>query len=453
MERADQKHILVLITNPFAIINVIHSGLMAELSGHYRVSVMSDLLTAEDIKRLNEHFRLNMALLPTSVPTVSKPLKWLRTIQMLLFGHYFNLGTIRIKLLERCRFAHWLFCISRKSLTITFLSGSLLVFIRNWLIRRTTLPGLYASVVEHSFQAVISTSPLDLRENAMANSLKVHKIPCISIVISWDNLTSKGIINTRSDLVLVWNKLIALEYDRFYATLGDHTLVRVTGIPRFDVYLRKQPSRNHHLTGIPEIPPRTRIILFATGAIKHHACQNYLICDLLKYAQNRSDVVILVRCHPGDDPRRYDRFSGIKNVHFFHPFGRHPNQLPPFDFLEILHSQLARCAVCVHVASTMLLDALACNKPCISIAYDAHSSVRYARSVKRFYDYSHQQLLPAHLKDQLVYSRRELFEKLDKILANGNAPDNLRSVVESVIHHATPDSVRLTTQCIREWLG
>ncbi|MBO9614239.1 MAG: hypothetical protein J7619_16160 [Dyadobacter sp.] len=453
MERADQKHILVLITNPFAIINVIHSGLMAELSGHYRVSVMSDLLTAEDIKRLNEHFRLNMALLPTSVPTVSKPLKWLRTIQMLLFGHYFNLDTIRIKLLERSQVAHWLFCISRKSPSLILLSGSLLIFIRNWLIRSTTLPDLHASVVEHSFQAVISTSPLDLRENAMANSLRVHGIPCISIVISWDNLTSKGVINAKSDMVLVWNNLIALEYDRFYTALGDHALVHIAGIPRFDVYFQKQPSRNHHLTGIPEISPRTPIILFATGAIKHHACQNYLICDLLKYAQNRSGVVILVRCHPGDDPRRYDRFIGIKNVHFFHPFGRHPNQLPPVDFLETLHSQLARCAVCVQVASTMLLDAFACNKPCISIAYDAHSSVHYAQSMKRFYDYSHQQLLPACLKEPLVYSRRELFEKLDKILADGDAPDNLGSVVEPVIHHATPDSVSLATQCIREWLG
>ena len=451
MERANQKHILVLITNPFAIINTIHSGLMDELGEHYRISVMSDLLTVADIERLNSHFRLNMNLLPSPVPVVSKRLKWLRSIQMLLFGHCYNLDTIRIKLMERNPFAHRLFCVSQKSPMLTFLSGTLLGFIRNWLIRSTTLPGICTLVAKHHIQAVISTSPLDLRENTIANSLNVHGIPSISVIISWDNLTSKGVINSKSDMALVWNKPTAFEYNRFYTSLGDHTQVRITGIPRFDTYFRKLPDRRRHLTDSLAPHPPTRIILFATGAVKHHSCQSYIIRDLLDYAQNRPDIMILVRCHPGDDPRRYDGFRSIENVHFFQPFGQ--NQIPPADFLETLHSQLITCAVCVQVASTMLLDAFACNKPCISIAYDAHEGVHYAKSVRRFYDYSHQQLLPHYLKAQTVYHRRELFEKLDEILLGRHVPGNLSNVVKPVIHHATPDSVRLTAQYIREWLG
>ncbi|MGG7665802.1 hypothetical protein [Dyadobacter sp. BHUBP1] len=453
MERANQKHILVLITNPFAIINVIHSGLLAALEEHYRISIMSDLLTTADIERFNRHFRLNMNLLPLPVPTVSKPLKWLRSIQMLLFGHYFNLETIRIKLMERSLIAHRLFCISQRSLTLTFLSGSLLSFIRNWLIRRTTLPRVGTLVAEYHFQAVISTSPLDLRENTVTNSLQAHGIPCISIIISWDNLTSKGVINAKSDMVLVWNKQIAFEYDRFYTTLGDRTLIRIAGVPRFDTYFREVSYRSQRSVDISAIGLPTRVILFATGATKHHSCQNYIIHDLLDYAEKHADIVILVRCHPGDDPRRYDHFRDIENVRFFQPFGHHKNQIPPTDFLEILYSQLASCAVCVQVASTMLLDALACNKPSISIAYDAHTGVHYARSVKRFYDYSHQQLLPDHLKAQTVYHRRELFEKLDEISLGHNVRGNLRNVVKPAIHQATPDAVQITTQCIREWLG
>jgi len=453
MERADKKHILVLITNPFAIINIVHSGVMAALEEHYRISVMSDLLTTADIERFNRYFQLNMNLLPSPVPAVPKPLKWLRSIQMLLFGHYFNLDTIRIKLMERSVFAHWLFRISQKSFILTFLSGWLSALIRNWLIRRTTLPGIGALVAEYHFQAVISTSPLDLRENTVANSLQARGIPGISIVISWDNLTSKGLINTKSNMVLVWNETIALEYDRFYTTLGDHTLVCISGVPRFDTYLRELPGPNHHLTNIPGSAPPTQIILFASGATKHHSCQNYIIRDLLDYAQNRPDIMILVRCHPGDDPRRYDRFSNIQNIRFFQPFDHHKSQIPPPDFLEILYAQLASCAVCIQVASTMLLDAFACNKPCISIAYDAHAGGHYAKSVKRFYDYSHQQLLPDHLKAQTVYHRRELFEKLDAILLHHNVPGHLRSIVKPVIHQATPDAVRITTQYIREWLG
>ncbi|MDR6807539.1 hypothetical protein J2Y45_004739 [Dyadobacter sp. BE34] len=451
MEKANQKHILVLITNPFALINVIHSGLIGELAEHYRISVMSDLLTIADIERFNRHFGLNMTLLPLPVPTVSKPLKWVRSIQMLLFGHHHNVDTIRIKLMERSPLAYRLFSVSQKSPMLIFLSGTLLGFIRNWLIRRTTLPGIDTLVAKYHIQAVISTSPLDLRENTVANSLNVHGIPIISIIVSWDNLTSKGVINSKSDLVLVWNKQVALEYNRFYTSLGDHTFVRIAGIPRFDTYFRKLPDRRHHLADSAEPHLPTRMILFATGAVKHHTCQNYIIRDLIEYAQNRPEIMILVRCHPGDDPRRYNGFTSIQNIRFFQPFGQ--NQIPPADFLEMLHSQLITCAVCVQVASTMLLDAFACNKPCISIAYDAHEGMHYAKSVRRFYDYSHQQLLPDYLKAQTVYHRRELFEKLDEIMLGRYAPGNLSNALKQAIHHTTPDSVQLTTQYIREWLG
>lgn len=452
MERADQKHILVLITNPFAIINVIHSGLLGELSKHYRISIMSDLLNAADIAHFNRHFQLNMHWLPTPVPTISGFTKWLRSIQMLLFGQFFGLETIRIKLLERGRAFHWLFCISRKSRTLTFLSGSMTIMLRNWLIRRTSVPRSYASVASYHFQALISTSPLDLRENAVANSLKVNRITCISILISWDNLTSKGVINCKSDLVLVWNKQMAQEYQRIYSIFGDSRVVRMTGIPRFDIYFRDLPTPSPD-SNMPAGHTQTRAILFSTVAVKHHSCQNYIIQHLLEYAKTRPGITILVRCHPGDEMSRYDCFNGIENLHFFQPFGENSGAVPPADFLEALYSQLMRCDVCVQVASTMLLDATACNKPCISIAYDARPDVHYGGSVRRFYDYSHQMSLPDQLREHSVYNREELFSKLDKILMGNAAPMRLRDTMKPVFHHLTPDSVRLSTQCIREWLG
>jgi hypothetical protein len=453
MERSDQKHILVLITNPFAILNIIHSGLMGQLGKYYRISIMSDLLTDGDIDRFNKHFQLKMHLLKTPVPTVSRFEKWLRTAQTVLFGHYFGLETIRIKLMERGPIFHLLFSLFQQSRPLTLLSGSVMTFIRNWLIRRTTLPDLYAPLAAYNFLAVVSTSPFDLRENTIVNSLQMHQIPGISIIISWDNLTSKGIMNTKSDMVLVWNKSMALEYQRFYILFGDHAAVRMIGIPRFDIYFQYPPCQNANLTATPGVNPEARIVLFSTGAVKHHSCQNYIIDDLLEYAESRPDIVILVRCHPGDEPERYSHFSSVKNLHFFQPFGENPGQVPPADFLEMLHLQLTACDVCVQIASTMFLDAAACNKPCISIAYDADSDMHYAGSVRRFYDYSHQ--LPLHkvLNKHIVYNRRELFRKLDEILARRNVQTDIRKAVKPFIYHCAPDSARLATQYIREWLG
>lgn len=450
MEKTDQKHILVLITNPFAVLNIIHSGLMGQLGKHYRISIMSDLLTDGDVDRFNKHFQLNMHLLKTPVPTISLFVKWLRIVQTLLFGYYFGLETIRIKLMERSRVFHLLFTLFQKSWSLTLLSGSVMTFFRNWLIRCTTRSDTYAPLAAYNFLAVVSTSPFDLRENTIANSLR---IPSISIIISWDNLTSKGIMNAKSDIVLVWNKSMALEYQRFYFLFGDHAVVRMIGIPRFDIYFQDPACQNLKLTMTPGVAPEARIILFSTGSVKHHSCQNYIIDDLLEYAESRPGTAILVRCHPGDDPKRYNHFSSVKNIHFFQPFGEKSGKVPPVDFLEMLHLQLITCNVCVQIASTMLLDAAACNKPCISIAYDADPGGHYAGSVRRFYDYSHQ--LPLHkvLNKHIVYDRRGLFRKLDEILAGRHVQTDLRNALKPHIYNCTPHSARLATQYIREWLG
>jgi len=440
---------LLLITNPFAMLNVIHSGLMGELGKYYRISVMSDLLTAEDINRFNRYFRLDMHLLPMPVPAIPIWVNWLRAFQTLLFGHYFDLETIRIKLLERGRLMHWLFCISRKSDALTFLSGWLVVLMRNWLIRRTARTYLYASLAKHHFQAVVSTSPFDLRENTVVNSLQPHGITSLSIIISWDNLTSKGVINSDSDTVLVWDQTMALEYQRFYAIFGKIAPVSIVGNPRFDRYFREPPGLR--LANLPENRTQMRTILFSTGAVKHHSCQNYIIRDLLAYAESRTDVLILVRCHPYDDLRRYDCFQANPNLRFFQPFDRRMARVPPEDFLETLHLQLAACDVCVQVASTMLLDAAACGKPCISIAYDADPQVHYAESVRRFYDYSHQLPLQNRMTGYIAHSREELFLKLNEALAVTDHRSDVPGM-NPAIHHFTPDSVRLTTKHIREWL-
>ncbi len=453
MERAHQKHVLVLITNPFAVINVVHSGLMAELGKHYRITVMSDLLTTAEIERFNRHFKLNMHWLHTPFPPISKFAKWLRAIQMLFFGHFFGLETIRIKVRERGAVLHWFFCISRKNLALTYLTGSLVVIIRNWLIRRTMLHGFHTSVAGANFHAVISTSPLDLRENAVANSLKVRGALCVSMIISWDNLTSKGVINAKSDLVLVWNNKMAVEYQQLYSMFSENAAVRISGTPRFDAYSRKLADQDVHLHKLSGVDSSKRVILFTTGAVKHHSCQKYIIEDLLRYAKIRPDIAILVRCHPGDDLRRYDCFKSVRNLHICQPFGQGGSIIPPVDFLEKLHCQLARCQVCVQIASTMLLDASAMGKPCISIAYDAHPGLHYISSVKRFYDYSHQLMLPDCLKANRVHSRGELFAKLDQALAGTCQTTGIENAATSFIHHGAPDAVGLTAHYIREWLG
>jgi hypothetical protein len=108
--------------------------------------------------------------------------------------------------------------------------------------------------------------------------------------------------------------------------------------------------------------------------------------------------------------------------------------------------------VCVQVASTIRLDAAACDKPVISIAYDGPRLLPYSQSVKRLYDYSHQVPLNRLKMDQMVYNKSQLFASLDKTL-NGNCHTDYKSLARPFIHYSEPKSVDSVIQNVQAWLG
>lgn len=451
MEKAGKKSILILITNPFAALNVIHSGLANELEKWFSISVISDFLSEADIRHLNSHFGLEMVPLRKSLPRVSRLENWLRTCQMLAFAHCMNLGTVHTKLREQSRIAGWIFSFTQRFWIVRQICVFLTVVIRNWLINRAKVQGATSN---WNFSAVISSSPLDIRENKLSNALILRNIPCISMIISWDNLSSKGVMNVDPTLVLVWSNIMAGEYARLYGIFGYSAIVRPCGVPRFDIYF-KTPGHSRSLIHLKEqlgIPPAAKVILFCTGAAKHHVCQNYIMDDLLEYAATNPNLAFIIRCHPGDEPNRYRRYTKIKNIHLFQPFCSRTGNLdcPPANFANILKLHLTMSDVCVQVASTMYLDASACNKPTINIAYDAQPNMPYTQSVRRFYDYSHQAPLRQLPDPSIVYNRQELFEKLDEVLHCRKPFPDFRTKIRPIIHHCSPNAVRVAARHIRK---
>lgn len=432
--------------------NVIHSGLAKKLEEEYILSIMSDLITHRDIEHLNGHFQTSMQLLPVTIPKVSRPVQWLRISQKFLFYHLFKIETLDIKIMQRSGVLRQIIRTTAESPAMQCLSKLLLILIRKILIRLITRRQRYLSLSRYRFVGVVSTSPLDIRENEIANSLKIKKA---AIVISWDNLTSKGLMNADHDLIIVWNRFMADEYRRFHSIFGVSGQIEITGIPRFDLYFREKSLHEALCEIQPQLPIRSeeKVILFATSATRHITCQRYILEHLVEYSETKPDVVIWVRCHPGDDLASYQHFADIPHIRLISPFrdSLFNARIPPLDFLHTLHAQLRVCHVCVQVASTVRLDAAACDKPVVSIAYD-ECETRYLRSVGRLYDYTHQIPLNRLGIDHRIHSKQELFEKLDEILNTPSGKLNYKSAIIPLIHHSKPISTELTKKYIYKWL-
>lgn len=125
--------------------------------------------------------------------------------------------------------------------------------------------------------------------------------------------------------------------------------------------------------------------------------------------------------------------------------------MPHLNFLDSLTEMIRHCDVCIHVASTMRLDAAACNKHIISIGYDGNSRLAYAESVRRLYNYSHQIPLNKLKIDKMVTDKQELFNALNTVLTKSRKCDNL-SKIEPFIFHKESKSVSTAMSAIEKCL-
>ncbi|WP_161597068.1 CDP-glycerol glycerophosphotransferase family protein [Dyadobacter flavalbus] len=462
MEQLHKKPILLLITNSFAAINVIHSGLIKEMDRQYEVHVLSSLLGKAEIALINKHFHIHARLIDLPFSAESRLIMLIRKIQKAIFFHYFGIETYKIKSLGENRILNFVTYATLLIMNSLNLNKFFLILARKLIVhlsaRSQNLKGLHS----FHFRGVISSSPLDIVENRIVNFLGRDKIPSVGMIISWDNLTSKGIINANHTCILAWNKFMADEYRKFYSIFGTHeSEVCITGIPRFDTYFKKPPAA-HAKTNFRRkysIKPGDKIILFATSSCKLFPRQIAVTKDLIAYTREHKNTVLIVRCHPADNFHLYDPFSDEDNLriwfpdnHFASPVLKSTARMPDLNFLDSLTEMIRHCDVCINAASTMRLDAAACNKHIISIAYDGKHELPYSESVRRLYDYSHQIPLNRLKIDHIVTNKEELFSALDTVLTENSECNNL-SKIRPFIFHKEPKSVHAAMSAIKKCLG
>ncbi|MHA4737753.1 glycosyltransferase family protein [Dyadobacter sp. MSC1_007] len=453
MEENNKPNVLVMINNNFAALNMIHSGLIRHLAGKYNVILLSDLIGEHELAQINKHFNIEVQATTASLCRETRLVRWSRLFQKALFCHFFQIRTLLVQMRGRGGFVYLgyrLFCLI---FWIKWLNVRLLALSRQWIISQTSQQPLDACLDRLNLHGVISTSPLDIRENQIVNILKKRNIKSAAIVISWDNLSSKGLMNADHDIVLVWNYLMAEEYRRYYAVFKSKSRICVSGIPRFDLYFKYDVHDLYTFQRKLRIKPSNRIILLATSSVKHIPSHNYIIKHLLEYLDANPDVILLVRCHPGDRPENYASFRNHANFHCFpaHSNIENASRLPPLDFLNTLRMQLEACHVCIQIASTMRLDAAACNKPVISIAYE-ETLTRYAQSVSQLYSYSHQIPLNDLHIDRMVCDKHALFNALDELLDPGIPNPDYRKIIKPFLHCQGVNATSLTIQHLNEWL-
>ena len=258
---------------------------------------------------------------------------------------------------------------------------------------------------------VLATDIQDLRVQAWSDTALIreaqrHGILSMGMGRSWDSMTTKGLLRTLPDKLVVQTADIKNQAIVYHSV--DKARISVVGTPHYDKYINEpRINRTDFFKTIGLDPNRKLILLVLPSDI--WTGDPELNISLLKLLAGLKEQVMV----------RFPIFGKIDVGGFVPPSHMVFDSPNNSEYLEesLLNRQdddhladlLYHSNVVVTGASSIIVDAAIFNKPAVLIGFDGDEVKPYWASMRRYYDYEHQQLIlergsfnVAKNKDELV---------------------------------------------------
>lgn len=196
---------------------------------------------------------------------------------------------------------------------------------------------------------VVVATPTNHRFSEEVEYIKAARflgIPTAIIVLSWDNLTTKGLFHVIPDKVLVWNEAHKKEAINIHSVPKDR--ICITGAPFFDKWFEE-----HGIFKPLVDKPYILYLGSSRNIIKDET-------DLIIKTQKKYGMPLVVRAHPANT-------RNIKKIKGDTIFVM-PTRLPESKKEQAeLYSAIHHCEFAVGVNTSAMIDAIIQDKPCIAV--------------------------------------------------------------------------------------
>ena len=225
--------------------------------------------------------------------------------------------------------------------------------------------------------ALIATGPHRYEEPAIVAAAKALGIPVMTLITSWDNLSTKHRMLFKYDGYIVWSEQMEKDLHEYYPQTRGLPVYRV-GAPQFDAFFNEDYMQTREEfcreQGLDHSKP---IILHALGSPnfipgEYHAAL-YLADKVAK--GELGDVQMLIRPHPlFETGKESALMSGFGPRVKLQKTGQAGMQLPTRsqDEEQIVEwvSTFRHCDVLVNLFSTVAIDAAIFDRPVVNLDYD-----------------------------------------------------------------------------------
>lgn len=253
---------------------------------------------------------------------------------------------------------------------------------------------------KHQPDAVISTRPVDDMETFVLNAARRLSITRIIYVLSWDNITAKGIFPELADHYLTWGPIMNQELKEYYRVRDEQ--LHLTGVTHFDVHHKVQQSPQLDLwlneLGLQEDNP----YLFFTMSASYYAPNEIDIIEWLAHKvesdQYGRNMQLVLR------PHMHNFQEGFSDLDWKNRLLQLQSNRVAIDFPDIdnslltwyskkrdmlrLSNLLFGASVCLNSGSTVAIESCIMDRPTIITLFDTKPQSEW-KSVRRLKKYLH----------------------------------------------------------------
>ena len=213
---------------------------------------------------------------------------------------------------------------------------------------------------------------LDLLMLAVAYEMKM---PIITTVLGWDNLSTKYLPPVPSNAYFVWGDTMEKELGYYFDVIKKRVPIFKVGSPQFDVHakhLLHPKTKNNTIDSRFDI--NKPIIFFGGSAAAIVKREPELVNELITQSSRCIDDNLqwFVRLHPKDNQERWQNVKSLRNVVLFQPCSHvdFDEWIPNDNEMDEIVEQISMVDVVVNNASTITLDACALNQYVINVRYE-----------------------------------------------------------------------------------
>jgi len=290
-------------------------------------------------------------------------------------------------------------------------------------------PHADASFTRHQPTLVaVSTPGLIFAEIPVLRTARRRRVTTMAVDLSWDNLTNKLFPIRRVDRLIVWNRTMRREAHELHGYELEE--IDIAGPPQFDGYFNGE-SRSSRVEFCRRVglDAARRILALTTIPSEAYPRHDVVIDHLLEAIRSGALVApcdLLVRVHPRDDIRKYDRYAGTPHVVVEKPF-RQTARAGDGHGIDVtaentrhLADTLYHSDVVLNVASTITIEASIFDTPVVNVAFDQDDAEArpFLTSPLRYYSYTHYQQIVRAGAVRIAKSPGEMIDLVNAYLVD-----------------------------------